>query len=379
MPEEWGSTRPYHIALALANHGYEVDIIAGKKQETATQISIHDNVTVHYLPDYYSQNLGKVQRITTFFKFFNAAKKYVSGLKKADIIYASSTPLSIGWLGHQLSRKYKIPYIFEVRDLWPEVPLALGYLTKNKLITRLIEYRTQKIYEKASAVVVASTGMLQYLECYGVLEKTTVVTNFSDESLFESIVRVQPSTINVVYFGHLGKANHLEYLLLAAEACKRKQIEVKFHLVGEGSELTCLQRMTKALMIEDVVEFHKPISKTHLAEFLSDMHLSYVSFRHIPILFSSSPNKFFDSLLSGLPVITNTRGWMYKLLEKYHCGWYANPLIPEDFAKVLEQLKENKNYKEYSLNAIELAKKEFTTQHQTQKVVDLVNKTLQKV
>ncbi|MCX6351962.1 MAG: glycosyltransferase family 4 protein [Bacteroidetes bacterium] len=377
-PDDWGSTRSYYFSRALADAGHEVFIITSCKTQKK-EVTYNGKITIYYLPIAYSQNFSKRQRIWSYLKFSVRAFLLVLGLKNISLIYATSTPLSVGIISLAIKKVKDIKYIFEVRDLWPEVPIALGFI-KNKWMISILKSVTKSIYKNAEKIVAASTGMEEGIKLYKTETPITVITNFSDTEIFKPQLTpkspkgdlmldfelrrkyLKDEEKGIIYFGAIGMANHLEYFLEAAKASQEAKLSLKFFVVGDGSEKERLQKIAIKSEINNLI-FLPPIPKKNLPELLSVMDFSYISFLHIPELFTSSPNKLFDSLAMGLACITNTIGWMQEVLETSESGLFCNPNQPSDFVEKIKPFLTDENLlSTFKANARRVAEEKFSTE-----------------
>lgn len=334
---------------------------------------------VYYLPVAYEQAFGKWRRIWSFTKFMFSSYRIAAGIKNADIVFATTTPISTGITALLLKYFRKIPYIFEVRDLWPEVPVAMK-LIENKILVKLLNKLTAIIYKNALQIIALSPGMAEVIKGYKIKTPVSVITNFTDLALFakqnNSIsegekLLLKENEKGIIYFGHIGRANHLEYFLEAAKACKLKNMPLRFFIAGDGSEKTRLENMAKEMALNNLV-FLPAQPKEKMAGLLRQMDFAYISFLHLPVLFTSSPNKLFDGLAAGKLCITNTRGWIKNLLEANKCGLFIDPLKPETFPEKIATYLNDKNLlSAYQQNAEILSQKEFTAQIAGEKLLGI--------
>ena len=221
-PEEGGAIRSYYLAKGLVEHGIDVELITAHNSPTAVTKNI-DGIKVHYLPVFYDNDQGFVQRIYAFFKFMRLVRKKAREITNVDICYATSTPLTIGLSALKIKQDQNIPYFFEVRDLWPEAPFQMGVI-KNKYLKKYLKNLEKQVYRNASQIVALSPGIKEQIESEGSDKPITVIPNMSDVEFFvpeeksvemEELFKVNGKFV-VSYFGTMGLANHLEYLLAVA-------------------------------------------------------------------------------------------------------------------------------------------------------------------
>lgn len=377
-PEEGGAIRSYYIASALVEAGHEVEMITSHNRERYEEREV-EGIKVHYLPIQYTQEFSSLERSKAFLRFLRHARTLISQLVPFDLCYVTSTPLTVGLLGIYVKQRYKIPYIFEVRDLWPEAPIQLGYIRNAALKTALRKLE-KKIYIRAKAVVALSPGIAESVRKQKGPQGVYMIPNMADchffrpapkNASFARLFNLEDSFV-VGYFGTAGPANHLEYLLHAAQECRLQNLPVKFLIAASGNQLDELKEMAEQTRAENVV-FVPYGSKQQVQNWFTITDAMYTSFGPYSVLQTNSPNKFFDGLAAGKLSIVNTRGWLKELVEDYRCGFYANPEDPEEFVSLLKSFLENEALlKEYQENARRLAVEQFSRELLTKKVKDLI-------
>lgn len=340
-----------------------------------------DGFRVYFLPVHYEQAFGKWRRIWSFAKFMFSSYRLASDIKNADLVFATSTPITTGITALLLKYFRKIPFVFEVRDLWPEVPVEMKII-ENKILVKLLYKLAKIIYKNAEYIVALSPGMAEVIKAYKIKTPVSIITNFTDPEIFNLTKKSDISVDNllkesekgIIYFGHLGRANHLEYFIEAAKECQAQNLPIKFFIVGEGSEKQRLEAFAKTKNVNNLI-FLPAQPKEKLKELLVQMDFAYISFLYLPVLFTSSPNKLFDGLATGKVCITNTKGWMKNLLEENKCGLWIDPLNPQAFPdKIKPFLKDKILLQTYQENALKLSKNEFTAEIAGEKLLEIFNK-----
>lgn len=377
-PEEGGAIRSYYIASALVQAGHEVEMITSHNRERYEERDV-EGIKVHYLPIRYTQEFSSLERSKAFLRFLRQARTLISQLVPFDLCYVTSTPLTVGLLAIYVKQRFKIPFIFEVRDLWPEAPIQLGYIRNTPLKTALRKLE-KKIYLKAKAVVALSPGIAESIRKLRGPQGVYMIPNMADTHFFRpapknaSFARLfsLEDSFVVGYFGAAGPANHLEYLLHAAQACQLQGLPVKFLIAASGNQLDDIKAMAESTRAENVV-FVPYGSKQQVQNWFTITDATYTGFGPYPVLQTNSPNKFFDGLAAGKLSIVNTGGWLRELVEENRCGFYANPEDPEEFVAFLNSFLENKKLlQEYQENGRKLAVEQFSRELLTQKVIDLI-------
>ena len=181
-PEQGGAVRSYHLAKGLVQQGMEVEIITAHNQPSYDQRWI-DGIKVHFLPVPYDQKFGFLRRTWAFLEFVKQSKSLLKKLSRPDLLYITSTPLTTGWIGLWAKRKMALPYIFEVRDLWPEAPIQVGAI-KNPLLIRYLRGLEKKIYQEALSLVALSPGIATHLSQISPKQEVALIPNFSDLDRF---------------------------------------------------------------------------------------------------------------------------------------------------------------------------------------------------
>src|SRR5690554_2959060 len=347
-PKEPGGTRSYWVAQELLKNGHQVTMItADPKASQKRREVIIDGIKVIYLQEAYSQDMSVSTRLKSFLGFvwksINEARKH----KNIDLVIATSTPLTVGVTALYMKWFKKTPYIFEVRDLWPEVPIQMGAF-KSPLIVKLTRWFEKTIYKNAEHVIALSPGMQDGVIKYISKEKTTMIPNMAKMDEFwprdKNMVLAQklglkPDSFKIVHFGSLGLANGAHTIIASAKLMKDVE-DVEFLFVGGGATEKALQSEVNKHQLDNV-KFLGRFPMKEVSEIVNFCDVSMVSFLDLPILYTNSPNKLFDSLSAGKPIIVNSAGWTKEMVEEHNCGYYVNPNKPQELADKIIHLKEN--------------------------------------
>lgn len=367
-PDTPGSTRSYWNSLELIKNGHKITVIRyGASAKKRVEREIRDGITIITLKMDYSQSMGIMARLKTFVSFMLRATFVALKEKNVDLVIATSTPLTIGFPALVLKKVRKIPYLFEVRDLWPEVPIQMGGL-KNKLAIKVAIWFEKTIYKNASHVVALSPGMMDGVIKAGTPKsKVTMIPNMAKIDKFWSRepnvelmgkLNIDPDTFKIIYFGAMGEANAIEYILDTANLLKGHK-DIEFIFIGGGSK--------KQLILDSIrhqglgnVSYLGIFNMEETSELVNLCDISLVTFSNIPILATNSPNKLFDSLSAGKPIIVNSNGWTKKLVEDNDCGIFVDPDSPQDFVTKLLRLKQSpETIRRMGLNSRKLAETEY--------------------
>ncbi len=309
-------------------------------------------------------NFGR--RLKAFVYFMVKATKLAFKQDSIDLVIATSTPLTIGVPALFLKWFKKIPFIFEVRDLWPEVPIQMGAI-KNSLLKAVLRYFEKTIYRNAEHVVTLSPGMRDGVLKYISQKKVSMIPNMpkidefwprdKNEILIEKL-SLNKDTFKIVHFGALGIANGAKTIIESAKILKNDST-VEFLFLGGGSTESSLKKMCAESELDNVKFLGNFPMETN-SEIVNFSDLSVVSFQDIPILYTNSPNKFFDSLSAGKPIIVNSKGWTKEIVESENCGYYVDPNKPFQLVEKIKYLQENPDVVQImSLNSRRLAETKY--------------------
>jgi len=373
-----GSTghRSYEMARRLLLRGHQVTIICGSYQAAVTGLNMPftqgvrrgpvDGIEVIELDLAYSNHDGFVKRTLIFLTFVIRSIRFIFKMKY-DVVFATSTPLTAGIPGifaRWLKRK---PFVFEVRDLWPELPRAMGVITHPVLLF-FLSMLERASYYSANTLIGLSPGIVEGIAKCGVpREKINMISNGCDLELFQhALPSARPMGVSehdlmVIYTGTHGIANGLDAVIdVACELKKRRRSDIKLILMGEGKLKSSLQARAKKEALDAII-FLDPLPKNKLTQFIASADLGMQILANVPAFYDgTSPNKFFDYLSAGLPVINNYPGWLAEKILAYDCGFVVSPGDPIAFADQLEEALRDKNrLKEMGKRAQQLAETEF--------------------
>lgn len=384
-PAEPGGTRSYWIAQEMIKRGHQVVMVTSTNTRRPNQgVEIVDGIEVHYMKNEYSNYMSIPQKIFSFLKFIGLAIKESKRQKGIDLVFATSTPLTIGYIALQLKRSKGWKYIFEVRDLWPEFPIQMGAI-KNKVTIKVLKWLEKKIYEEAEHIIALSPGMKDGVVATGISsEKCTMIPNMSKPDEFyphqpsKEIAHkfgINMDNFNIVHFGSMGKANGLSYIIETAKSLSDKGVEnIDFIFMGDGATCPILKKQVEDLGLKNV-KFLGSHPMKIVVEVVNCCDVSITSFLDLPILYTNSPNKLFDSLSAGKPIIVNSAGWTKDLVEKDDCGFYVDPQNPQDFVdKILKYYQDKELLQKWSQNARKLSIEVYDKNILTKKVVDVIEK-----
>jgi len=365
-------TRSYDLAVRLVESGHEVTVLTTTNRywmpEGHSGGFVHrgriDGIDVVALGVDYSSLMGRGRRSVSFALFALAGAAVGPFLPGPDVVFASSTPLSVGMPGALISMIRGRPMVFEVRDLWPEAPAALGQI-RDGVVLRLLRMLERWIYSKSSRVVALSPGMAEGVRKAGVQSwRISQIPNLCNTELFGADDEMERDAAHyaagrkvVLYAGAMGPANGLDALPdLAREVKALGGDEVLFVLAGDGPCRPELERRAADESLDNV-EFMDPVPRRRMPELFGSCALTLTLFAENPILKTNSPNKLFDSLAAGKPSLVNMSGWTEDLLTAAGAGFRLPTEEPCRAAELLmELLKDDERLKSMGNAARELAR-----------------------
>ncbi len=375
-PKGSSGTRSYEMARRLVAKGHQVTMVCGSYGGGETGLSGPfskgrrqgqvDGIDIIEFDLAYSNNDGLLKRSAVFLRF--ALKSIGLALREPyDVVFATTTPLTAGIPGIAARWLRGKPFVFEVRDLWPELPKAMGVI-RNPLVLAGLSVLEWLSYRSAHRCIGLSPGIVDGIARRGVArERICAVPNgcdlglFADKSAPWRPAGVADSDLMAVFAGTHGVANGLDAVLAgAAELKKRGRSDIKLVLIGQGKLKPQLQQQAASMALENVI-FHEPVSKLKLSGLMAATDLGLQILANVPAFYyGTSPNKFFDYIAAGLPVLNNYPGWLAELIDTHQCGYAVPPENPKAFADALEHAADHRQgLKEKGANGRLLAERQF--------------------
>lgn len=370
-----GGTRSYEMARRLVAAGHDVHVItsqrevdrqAGKKWRVSETEGIH----VHWFPVRYSNKMSYKRRMWAFLRFAWAVgrrSKKVGG----DVVFATSTPLIVALPSAYIAKVLKIPMVLEVRDLWPELPIAVGVL-RNPFLLRLARWLERFAYFHSAHVVALSPGMKAGIVRTGYPEsQVSVIPNSCDNLFFGNTIvdgeaflaQYLPKAEGpiVIYAGALGMINGVDYLVDIAATMLQLDPSVRFVIIGDGRERKDIRaRASKLEVLNQNLWMLPSIPKRDMPKVLSVSTVATSLVVDLPELWNNSANKFFDALAAGCPIMINYKGWQAELLRKTGAGLIVPARDPERAAGLLNDfLQDSERVSLAGKAARKLAEEEF--------------------
>jgi glycosyltransferase involved in cell wall biosynthesis len=352
-PKGSAGIRSYEMARRLLARGHQVTMVCGSYGGGETGLSqpfvggrrrgTVDGIDIIEFDLAYSNADGFVKRGLTFVKFAMRSIG-LAFTEQYDVLFATTTPLTAGIPGIFARWLRGKPFVFEVRDLWPELPRAMGVI-RNPLVLGAMSVLEWASYRSAHRLVGLSPGIVEGVVHRSVpRERIASVPNGCDLGIFAGEVQpwrpaeVHATDLMAVFAGSHGMANGLDAVLNAAAELKRRgRDDIKLVLIGQGKLKAGLQERAAREQLDNVV-FHDPVNKAKLAGLMAATDLGLQILANVPAFYyGTSPNKFFDYIAAGLPALNNYPGWLAEMINEHRCGFAVPPDNPVAFADALEQ------------------------------------------
>jgi glycosyltransferase involved in cell wall biosynthesis len=381
-PRGAGGTRSYEMARRLVGRGHEVTMVCGSSGSGDTGLAgefIHgkrggivDGIKVIEFDLPYSNYDGFLKRSLTFIRFA-LRSILIAVTEKCDLVFATSTPLTTGIPGIAARVFRQKPFVFEVRDLWPELPKEMGVI-RNPLVLGAMDLLEWLSYHCAKGCIGLSPGIVDGIKRRGIAsENVIMIPNGCDLELF----RVKESSrtrkeFKAIFTGAHGIANGLDAVLDAAEELKKRgRKDIRLLFIGDGRLKPALKERAVSEELDNCL-FLDPIPKNKMPDLLLQVDVGMMILANVPAFYyGTSPNKFFDYIASGLPVINNYPGWLAGMITENKCGIAVPPEDPAAFADALEYMAEHpEEVAEMGKNARILAEGSFDRIQLAERFVD---------
>ncbi|MDD5063959.1 MAG: glycosyltransferase family 4 protein [Phycisphaerae bacterium] len=350
-------TRSYEFAKRWVKAGHKVTVITGyydigglEMGKGILQKQTIEGINVVVVGTKYSNKQSYFRRIISFLSFCFFSIYTGLRIKKIDVIYVTSTPLTVGIPAIALKCLKRVPFVFEVRDQWPETPIEMGII-KNRVLIKILLWLEKTIYKQSSAIVALSVPMAEDIRNILTQNKSiTVIPNSCDAELFRpdidgSAIRHQKGWVDklvLLHAGAMGKITGLEFIIEAADKLRGYQ-DILFVLVGDGFRKGALQDSVQKLGLKNV-EILPSVPKQQLPPIIAAADVIMAVIGKFPIIERhASLNKFYDGLSAGKPLLLNYSGWQRELIEKHQAGFGCKLCDVDEFVEKVLYLKSYRN------------------------------------
>jgi glycosyltransferase involved in cell wall biosynthesis len=356
-----GATRASELARLWAQAGHDVTILTGFPNHPNGRIPDNyrgklfleefvDGYRVRRTYIYATPNKGFARRILNHLSLM-ASTVIGSVLKKRpDVIIASSPPLFIGISGYLLSKLKRVPYVFEVRDLWPQQAVDLGML-QNAHIIRAMETLELFLYRNATKIIGVAESTKRILTERGIAaEKIDTIFNGTDLDQLPSHNRLcEPEAESlaagkfiVSYIGTMGLSQGLAVILDAAKCLQVTNPQVHFLLVGDGAEREHLESLSRTLELANLT-FLPPQPRSNIPTLLEKSNAALVLLKDLPLFRSTIPSKIFEIMACGTPLILGVKGEAQNIVQQSGAGICIEPENAGSLIEAIEMLSAQPN------------------------------------
>lgn len=307
-----------------------------------------DGITVRRVKTFLAANAGIFRRTLNYLFFMVASIVGSLPVSKPDIVVATSPQFFCSIAGYLVSLLKRRPFVFELRDIWPDSIVTVGAMKANPAI-RLLEKLELFLYRRAVLIVVVTDSFRENLVGRGIpAEKIAVVKNGVDLDFFQPR---QPSAglaaklgttgkFVVSYIGTIGMAHAVDKIVETAELLRQQQ-DILFLIVGEGAkkqsvrDLIANKRLTNALLLEGA-------NKQQVRDYYAITDLNLVTLRNKPLFLMVIPSKIFEIMAMGRPILSSINGESRQILEAGEAAEFVEPEDPERMAAAILRLKSDK-------------------------------------
>jgi glycosyltransferase involved in cell wall biosynthesis len=333
-PDCPATSRHYTLLAELVKH-HRVTLLttpAWRSQQLTQEFAwVPPGVELHEAEVPYDNKMGPARRALAFAQYAAWAVRAGRRLGRPDVVWGISTPLTAAWAAARVARHWRVPWVFEVQDLWPSFPVAMGAVP-TALARRQLFALEKWLYDSAAHIVPLSPDMSEYVAGLGVpTSKITTLLNGTDLDLS---ARATPEAVAalrqaqdlggqrvVLYAGTFGRANDMPTVVAAAEAMVAADPAVTWLFLGHGYYeplvAAAAARWQGRIRLVGGQPRHAVFNWFALAD------VAVVSFLDLSVLDTNSPAKLYDALAVGTPVVVTNKGWTKTLVEQHGCGWYA--------------------------------------------------------
>ena len=358
------ANRTYEHCRAWATIGHEVHVVTGVPSHPAgTPFPGHkrgwyqreqiDGVHVHRVWTHLAPNRGFARRTLNYLSFVPTAIFRAWRLGRFDVIISTSPQFFCAVAGRAASALRRTPWVFELRDLWPESIHAVGALRRS-LPLRALERLELALYARSSAVVCVTKGFMANLEQRGVdTKKLRYVPNGITPAFWaagsrehgRARLRLAPDQVAVTYTGTVGMAHGLGTVLQAARLLETSLPHVRFFVVGDGAELAELKERAAESRQANVV-FTGLLPRNEIADVLAASDISLVTLKPSETFKTVLPSKLFEAMAAGKPIVLAVEGEARQVLEQAQAGLAVAPGDSVELARAIARLAQKPDLRE---------------------------------
>jgi glycosyltransferase involved in cell wall biosynthesis len=297
---------------------------------------------------YITANEGFAKRILDYLSFMMSAILASPWVRKPDLVVGTSPQFFTACAAYVASRLKGVPFVFELRDIWPESIKAVGAMGDSPLI-RLFEKLEMFLYRKAARIVSVTGSFKRTLVKRGIdATKIEVVTNGVDITRFQPMVKDAELTARygldgkfvAGYIGTHGMAHALETVLDAAAAIRHQPHGdvFRFILLGHGARKDLLMQQARERGLDNII-FIDSVSKDEVPRYWSLLDVSIIHLKKTPLFETVIPSKMFECMGMGIPILHGVHGESAEIVEREQAGVVFEPENYQDLCDKLQQLR----------------------------------------
>lgn len=354
--DEPGGTRHFEMALAFIENGHRVTVITspvsyltgraeGDRMHWVSRETPIPGLEILRAYTYPALHRSFFHRLLSFFSFMFSSFFVGLGVKNVSVVWGTSPPIFQAWTAWLLARLKRVKFVLEIRDLWPAFAIAMNVI-RNPFIIRLSNWLERFLYRHADSLVVNSPGFVQHILSKGG-NTPILVPNGVDPDMFDPLdsgVKFRQThhlegKFVVLYSGAHGISNDLEVMLSAAKMTAAYS-EITYVLIGDGKEKINLMKMANQWGLTNVF-FLPPVPKEGMKDVLAAADACLAILKPVELYKTTYPNKVFDYMAAGRPVLCAIDGVIREVVEKADAGVFVQPGDPTSLAKAILSLYES--------------------------------------
>ena len=357
-PNEPGGTRHFEFLRHMVKKGHQATVVTsnlsyltGKSAGSSGRLFKEENqegiriIRLYTIP---TLHRSFVWRVVSFIGFMLLSTIAAFRVRKIDLVMGTSPPIFQAVSALLASLRHRVPFLLEIRDLWPEFAIDMGVL-KNRILILLSRWLEKDLYRFSDRLLVNSPAYREYLLDYGVQpQKIFLIPNGVDTDLFnpsrdgENFRRKfqLDGKFVVTYSGALGLANDIETLLKAAKYLNDRN-DIRFLLIGDGKERSHLEKTAREMSLKNVT-FTGTRSKEEIPEILCASDACLAILKNITMFKTTYPNKVFDYMAAGRPTILAIDGVIRRVIEDSTGGIFVQPGDSKRLAEAVEYMADHR-------------------------------------
>lgn len=351
---------------------FHIEVLTTFPHKTISNNKIKDPVGINI----YRINITGKGHIKQYIEFIKKAKGKIKNLGYYDWVFITTPPISVYHLSKYLKKGTHI--FLDVRDLWPDTPVAAGKLNKSMLY-RFFKIYEKKMYKRAKQISVVSKPMANYIQSVIESKDSKIIVAYNgvpadDQNKFPKkiVSKSEISVFNIVYAGNMGLLQGLEIIPESFDLLKN--LPIHFTFIGGGAIKNSLEK--KLYPYKEKITFLSPMERETLITYLiNNAHLMFINLKNHEILEKTIPSKLFDYLLVSHPIVSGLKGEGKEILYKTKAVAYFDNQSKYSLYKAIKFSLEN--YDELSRNAycnMRNILRDYTREKSFEKIMEILAK-----